>query len=458
MALSLPDEERLVAGISDWVCVESPTHEAACVGGMMDLVAGEAGVSGLACERLPGREGLGGSVILRAGPETGVPGILVLSHLDTVHPLGTIERDLPLRRDGDRLYGPGIYDMKGGAYLALQAFKAVAGAGSARLPLTFLFTPDEEIGSPTTRGLIEDLGRQAAFVLVTEPARDGGRVVTSRKGVGRFEVTVEGRPAHSGSRHPDGRSAIREAALQITAIEGLTDYGRGVTTNVGTIAGGTAQNVVPRICRFGVDLRVVTVADGEAYSERLLGLAPIGPDMAVSVSGGMNRPPYERTAANAALFERARALAAADGLDLLEAPRTGGGSDGNFTAGLGVPTLDGLGIDGDGAHTHPRACARFLHGAPHAADGQAVERARRPLSRLDTVKRRLNIAHEHGGNLERRRNSRSLWRGRWLETADARHERPRPFRGLCQRRPVPDLRRPDRVPARRMGGRLRDGP
>ena len=152
-----------------------------------------------------------------------------------MHPLRTIEHDLPLRREGDRLYGPGVYDMKGGAYLALQAFKHVAARGAGALPLVYLVTPDEEIGSPTTRALIEDFGRRSAYTLVLEPARDGGKIVTSRKGVGRFDVRVEGRPAHAGSRHEDGRSAVREAARQILRIENMTDYGRGVTTTVGTI-------------------------------------------------------------------------------------------------------------------------------------------------------------------------------------------------------------------------------
>ncbi len=344
------DVGRHVAALSNWTKIESPTHDAAAVNRMMDLVGGEAACAGIAVERVPGRDGLGDNVVLRAGRESSAPGILVLSHLDTVHPAGTLA-DLPVRVESDRLYGPGVYDMKGGAYLAFQAFKQVAAAGNPGLPLTMLFTPDEEIGSPTSRDLIEDLGGRSAYVLVTEPARDGGRVVTSRKGVGRFDVHVEGRPSHSGTRHPDGRSAIREAASQVTAIENLTDYARGVTTNVGMISGGSAQNVVPQHCRLSVDLRVVTVADGEDYAARILGLTPVGPDMSVRVSGGMNRPPFERTEAVGRLFERARNIAAELGFELGEVPRTGGGSDGNFTAALGVPTLDGLGIDGDGAHT-----------------------------------------------------------------------------------------------------------
>ncbi len=343
------DTTSLVEGLSRWVRQESPTREAAHVNAMVDLVAAEAAAAGLASERVPGRDGLGDALILRAGPASDRPGILVLSHLDTVHPVGTIAHDLPLRVEGDRLYGPGVYDMKGGAYLALRAFKRAA--ASATLPLTFLFTPDEEIGSPTSRALIEAHGRRSAFVLVTEPARDGGKVVTARKGVGRFNVAVEGRPSHAGTRHAEGRSAIREAAGQIAAIEAMTDHARGVTTAVCTISGGTAENVIPQHCGFTIDLRVETSADGEACEARLLGLAPIGPDVAVRVTGGMNRPPYERTGAGVALFETARGFAANLGLDLVEAPRSGGGSDGNFTAALGVATLDGLGIDGDGAHT-----------------------------------------------------------------------------------------------------------
>jgi glutamate carboxypeptidase len=344
-------ETRMIEGLSAWISVESPTHAAEAVSKMMDVAAAAVADAPIEVERLPGRDGLGDTLVLRAGPVTDEKPVLVLSHLDTVHPIGTLERDLPVRVDGDRLYGPGCYDMKGGAYLALTAFKEVARAGTARRPLVFLLTPDEEIGSPTTRDLITDLGRGAAAVLVTEPARDGGKIVTSRKGVGRFDVVVEGRPAHSGSRHADGRNAIREAARQILAIEALTDYPRGITTSVGLIQGGTAMNTIPQFCRFSVDLRVATVADGEEFEARMLALRATDPDFKVTVTGGMNRPPYERTPAVSGLFERARAVAAELGIDLQDVPRTGGGSDGNFTAALGVPTLDGLGIDGDGAHT-----------------------------------------------------------------------------------------------------------
>ncbi|MGO4738759.1 M20 family metallopeptidase [Bosea sp. 2KB_26] len=347
----MSNTDPAASALSVWIALESPTHHAPGVNGMMDLVAKEVEGLPIAVERLPGRDGLGDSVILRAGLANGEKAVSVMSHLDTVHPVGTSARDLPVRIEGDRLYGPGVYDMKGGAWLALQAFKDVAKAGSAKRPMIFLFTPDEEIGSPTTRSVIEDIGRQSAAVLVTEPAREGGRIVTARKGVGRFDVRLEGRPAHSGSRHADGRSAIREAAHQILAIEGMTDYARGITTSVALIGGGTAANVIPQHAWFSVDVRVTTLADGQMMENRILGLTPRDPDVKITVTGGMNRPPYEKSSTVAQLFETARGVAAKVGFDLQDCPMTGGGSDGNFTAALGVPTLDGLGIDGNGAHT-----------------------------------------------------------------------------------------------------------
>ncbi|MGO4571147.1 M20 family metallopeptidase [Microvirga sp. 2TAF3] len=334
-----------------WIRTESPTHDVAGVNLMMDLVVAQMKDAPIAVERISGEQGLGDALVLRAGPQRDEQPILIMSHLDTVHPVGTIERDLPLKVDGDRLYGPGIYDMKGGAFFSLEAFRDVARKGNAARPMVFIVTPDEEIGSPMTRPIIEDIGRQSAFALVTEPARDGGKIVTSRKGVGRFDVHVEGRPAHAGSRHQDGRNAVYEAARQILAVEAMTDYARGVTTTVGMISGGTAVNTIPQHCHFPIDLRVETVADGEALTAAILGLKAHNPDVRVTVTGGMNRPPYERSEGTAKLFGHAKALAAEIGFDLVSSPRAGGGSDGNFTAAIGTPTLDGLGIDGDGAHT-----------------------------------------------------------------------------------------------------------
>ncbi len=344
------DAEQMVKAICDWVSIESHTADRDGVNAMLDHIAATAHPS-LTQERLAGQDGLGDVLIFRAGPQSNEKQILVLSHVDTVHPKGTLAHDLPIRREGDKLYGPGIYDMKGGAYLAFQAFTQVALANTAKRPMCFIFTPDEEIGSPTTRALIEAEGLKSVAVLVTEPGRDGGKVVTARKGVGRFDVEIEGRPAHSGTSHQKGRSAIREAARQIVAIEGMTDYSRGVTTSVGMMEGGTAANTIPQFARFCIDLRVTNAADGEAICQTILALKPFDPDVAVRVTGGMNRPPYEKNEAMTGLYEQARALAHELGQDLLDVPMTGGGADGNFTAALGIPTLDGLGIDGDGAHT-----------------------------------------------------------------------------------------------------------
>jgi len=341
----------MIEGIKRWVETESPTQSTPAVNRMVDLVQSEVDGLPVKIERVPGREGFADNLIVRNRAAGDGPGILILSHIDTVHPIGTLDGPLPFRRDGDRLYGPGLFDMKGGAYLALEAFRQVARRKTAKLPVTFVFTPDEEVGSPTSRGIIEAEARRARYVLVTEPARDGGKIVTSRKGVGRFEVKATGVPAHSGARHQDGRSAIKEMARQVLAIEAMTDYARGVTTTVGMIAGGTAPNVIPQHCHITADLRVRDVAAGEEFEAKILALAPVDPGVKLEVTGGMNRPPFEMSSAIEALFRHAQAVARGIGFELEHTEMTGGGSDGNFTAALGVPTLDGLGIDGDGAHT-----------------------------------------------------------------------------------------------------------
>jgi len=276
----------------------------------------------------------------------------VLAHLDTVHPIGMIEKDLKIRREGDSIFGPGIYDMKAGGYIAYYALRHLIRQGKKpKLPITFLFIPEEEVGSPTSRARIEAAAKGHKYALVMEPGRDGDRVVTSRKGVGRFEVKATGIPAHSGARHQDGRSAIKEMARQVLAIEDMTDYARGVTTTVGVIAGGTAPNVIPQHCHITVDLRVRDEAAGAEFEAKILGLEPFDAGVKLDVTGGMNRPPFEKTTAIDVLFRHAQAVARGIGFDLQHTEMTGGGSDGNFTAALGVPTLDGLGIDGDGAHT-----------------------------------------------------------------------------------------------------------
>ena len=241
--------------------------------------------------------------------------------------------------------------MKGGAYLAYHAFKQIC-AGSERPPLgvTQLYVSDEEIGSPTSRALIEAEGRKAKYVLVTEPARDGGKIVTGRKGVGRFDIFIKGVPAHAGTRPEDGRSAIRELANVIQTLEAMNDLKRGITVNVGVVRGGTRPNVIAEEAYAEVDLRVPTIADADDLVAKILNLKSRTEGVSVKVSGELNRPPYEKGNAGAALYEHARTLAAEIGFDLVDT-FTGGGSDGNFTA-PHTATLDGLGVDGQGAHTH----------------------------------------------------------------------------------------------------------
>jgi glutamate carboxypeptidase len=347
--MKAPDASVLLAGITTWVEIESHTADIPGVNRLMDRVATGFRQAGARVERIAGTGGTGDHLAIAAPWGGNGPGVLVLCHLDTVHPKGTLAH-FPFRVEGDRAFGPGIYDMKGGAYLAYAAYRSLAEAGGTTpLPLRFLYTSDEEIGSPTSRALIEAYAANAKYVLVTEPARDGGKIVTSRKGVARFTIDVEGRPAHSGSRHEDGRSAILEMARQIIDIEAMTDYARGVTINVGRIEGGTAENVVPAHCRATIDLRVPTVADANDITGRLRALEPYNRDVRIRVSGALNRPPFEKNAGVARLYELAQGLARELGFDLGDA-YSGGGSDANFTAHK-VPTLDGLGVDGHGAHT-----------------------------------------------------------------------------------------------------------
>jgi glutamate carboxypeptidase len=332
-----------------WLTQESPTSDAASVNAMADLVVAQA--QGLSVERITGPDGIGDMLVLRGGPHNSRKGALVIAHLDTVHPLGTIETALPVRLAGDRLHGPGVYDMKAGALMGLRAVQDAIARGACGRPVTFLFAPDEEIGSPFSRAITERLARDAEYALVLEPAREGGACVTARKGVGRMEIEVEGVAAHSGVRHRDGRSAIVEAAHQVIAIEAMTDYEKNITTTVGKIAGGTAVNTVPQFCKFSVDFRAPTLPDCDHVLQRIQQLQPATPGTRLRISGGIKRPPFERTAGNVALLHKVQAAAQALGFDIAEAPMTGGGSDGNFTSSLGVPTLDGIGIEGAGAHT-----------------------------------------------------------------------------------------------------------
>ncbi|WP_226581921.1 M20 family metallopeptidase [Acuticoccus sediminis] len=343
-----PETSELIAGLKPWIETESPTSDPARVNAMMDLATAELAAAGASVTRIPGRDGRGDHLSAAMPWGGDGPGVLVLCHLDTVHPVGTIAQ-LPYRQDGDRLYGPGTADMKGGAYIALKAAAAVGKDGTGRLPVRFVFTADEETGSKTSRTLIEESAKNARYVLVTEAGRDGGKVVTSRKGVGIYELTATGRAAHAGTSHADGRSAVVEMARQILAIEALTDRERGITLNVGQVHGGTVTNTVPERCVANIDLRVTEDRDFAGIDAALHALAPHDPDVTLSLTGGPNRPAYTKGPGIAALHEHAARLAAELGFPL-EDLHTGGGSDGSFVANH-VPTLDGLGVEGAAAHT-----------------------------------------------------------------------------------------------------------
>jgi glutamate carboxypeptidase len=277
------------------------------------------------------------------------PGVLLLGHIDTVWPVGQLAR-MPLREEHGRLYGPGVFDMKAGVAVAMLAMRAHAELPDSSPPrVTMLWTTDEEVGSETSRAAIEAAARECAAVLVLEPSLPGGAAKTSRKGCGEFELVVHGIAAHAGLDPDKGASAIHEIAHQIVALEALQDRARGVTLNVGVIAGGTRPNVIADLARARIDVRVPTIADAEAVESKLRALKPLRSGTRLELTGAIDRPPLERTAKVVRLYEYAREVATELGQHVAEGS-AGGGSDGNLTAAIGVPTLDGLGPRGDGAH------------------------------------------------------------------------------------------------------------
>jgi glutamate carboxypeptidase len=275
--------------------------------------------------------------------------VLLLGHFDTVYDIGTL-RTMPWREEGGRLYGPGVFDMKAGiaqVFFTLAALREVRG-GLPR-PVTVFLVSDEEGGSESSRALTEKIASPCAAVLVCEPSGPGGALKTARKGVGSFVVKVKGKAAHSGLDFEKGHSAIVELAQQVHALSRLTDLKRGITLNVGVIRGGTRTNVIAAEATAEVDLRVAKKSDGALMERRIRRLRAIDPKCKLEIEGGINRPPMERTKPVVALFELAKNIARGLGFPLEEIA-VGGGSDGNFTAGIGIPTLDGLGAVGEGAH------------------------------------------------------------------------------------------------------------
>lgn len=343
----LADEDAYLATLETLVRTESPSHDAAACNRAADVLEGLLTSDGWAVERLP-RDGAGDIVRARLGEGGAGDATLLLAHLDTVWPEGTLA-SMPWRRDGDRISGPGALDMKAGIATAVHAVRAARETGPLRGPVTLLVTSDEEIGSPASRSLIEDEARRHDRVLVLEPGRDDGALKTGRKGVASLEVRVRGVAAHAGLNPQDGASALRELAHLLLFAEDLAAPDAGTTVTLTVASGGSTGNVVPEEARATIDVRVATMDEGNRVLSGLRGYAPRDPRVQVEVLGDMNRPPMEATPANLQLVGEARRCLAALGVELDEA-FVGGGSDGNFTSALGVATLDGLGGVGGGAH------------------------------------------------------------------------------------------------------------
>ena len=343
------DTDKMLNGLKRWIECESPTHDAEAVNRMMDLAAYD--LAGHATiERIPGRMGFGGCLRARfPHPDFGKPGILIAGHMDTVHPVGTLDV-LPFKRDGDYCYGPGIQDMKGGNFASVEAIRQLISAGmQTPLPITVLFTPDEEVGTPSTRELIEAEAARNKYVLVPEPCREDGGAVIGRYAIARFNLQTVGKPSHAGAKLKDGRSAIATMARKIGQVEALTSD--DCTFSVGVINGGQWVNCVSSECNAQVLSMAKRQNDLDKGVEDILGLISDENGVEFHVNRGVTRPVWEpNQPGTMAMFDLARDITKNLGFDLT-ASSAGGGSDGNFTGFLGIPTLDGLGVKGAGLHT-----------------------------------------------------------------------------------------------------------
>ena len=349
-ALSLSfNSEAMLAGLRPWIECESPTWDAAAVSRMMALAARDLIHAGATVEAIPGTMGFGDSIrVTFPHPDQGKPGILVSGHMDTVHPIGTLER-LPFRIEDGRAYGPGIMDMKGGNYVFMEAMRQILKAGlQTPLPVSFLFTPDEEVGTPATRGLIEDHARGQRAVLLPEPARPDGGAVIGRYAIARFNLLTQGRPSHAGWALKDGRSAIAAMARKIIEIEGMTT--EDCTFSVGVIHAGQWVNCVSSECHAEALSMAKTQADLDQGVQAISDLQGEENGVEFVVTRGVTRPVWEPNNGTMELYELAKKLSAEIGFDL-SAASAGGGSDGNFTGAMGVPTLDSIGVRGKGLHT-----------------------------------------------------------------------------------------------------------
>ncbi|HYI15220.1 MAG TPA: M20 family metallopeptidase [Thermomicrobiales bacterium] len=344
--LSHERQDATMALLRRLVEFESPTSDKPAMDRLIDFLEAELRKRGGQVERLPQVE-YGDLVVARFG--SGQKPLHVMTHVDTVWPIGTIER-MPWRIEGDHAHGPGIYDMKASAAMMFTALDILRDLDISHRPIVWTINTEEEVGSPVSRPVLETEARQAEMVLCLEPpVPPHGSLKTERKGVGMFEMEIEGRAAHAGADHSAGISAIEELARQIQWLHGFTDYDKGTTVNVGVVEGGTKRNVVAAYASALIDLRVTSVTEAERVVPAILGATAQLDGATVRVTGEMNRPPMERTDGIIAAFQRAREIGRLIEQNLTEAS-TGGGSDGNFTAAIGAPTLDGLGCPGDGGH------------------------------------------------------------------------------------------------------------
>jgi len=344
------------------VIAESPSDQKSAVDACAELAAHHAkGLGGRV--KLHKQKQFGDIVEARFGPPGASGRTLILGHLDTVWPLGTL-KSMPCRLSEGRLCGPGTLDMKAGVAMAFTALELLLEAGELSREVVILLNSDEEVGSPVSRHITERIASQCAAVYVLEPAQ-GLAYKTARKGTGDFRVNVQGVAAHAGVDFAKGASAIRELARAIETVSGWTDLKRGLTVSVGVAGGGTKTNVIPAQAWAEVDVRIARKADGARIERRFAGLKAANKRCTLTVTGGINRPPMERTRGTVKLFEQAKAIAAEIGIALEEAA-TGGASDGNFTSALGIPTLDGMGAVGEGAHARHESI-RVEHLAPRTA-------------------------------------------------------------------------------------------
>ena len=357
----------LVAMARELVLAESPSDEKAAVDACVALAAEHAKRLG-GKVKLHRQRAFGDVLELRFGAQktavaSSAKRILLLGHLDTVWPLGTLKM-MPCRVQNERLHGPGTLDMKVGVAMAFTALEMLQEAELLRRELVMLLNSDEEVGSPVSRRITESIAKNCDAVYVLEPAQ-GLAYKTARKGIGDWRIEVKGVAAHAGVDFDKGANAIRELARVVETVSCWTDVKRGLTVSVGVAAGGTKSNVVPAEAWAEVDVRIPRAADGARMERRFAGLKRTDRRCTISVTGGINRPPMERSRGTVQLFEKARKLATELGFSLEEAA-TGGGSDGNFTAALGVPTLDGMGAVGEGAHARHESVV-LEHLAPRTA-------------------------------------------------------------------------------------------